>query len=63
MEWVSSSNNKELKQVLQATQEIGLHVSALHRENDLLKKQVSLEKSLRLKAEKDLSEFKPIKYI
>lgn len=63
MEWVSNSNNKDLKNVLKATQEIGLHVSALHRENDMLKKQLSLEKSLRLKAEKDLNEFKPIKYI
>ena len=63
MEWVSDSNNKDLKNVLKATQEIGLHVSALHRENEMLKKQVSLEKSLRLRAEKDLSEFKEVKYI
>ena len=63
MDWVGNSNNKDLKNVLKAAQEIGLHVSALHRENEMLKRQVSLEKSLRLRAEKDLSEFKEVKYI
>ena len=63
MEWNDKSKNNDLKNAMKAAQEIGLHVAGLHREVEMLKKQVALEKHLRLKAEKDLSHFKEIKYI
>ncbi len=58
IEWRDSSSNNDIKNVLKATNQIGLYVAALEQENAILKLKLSQERKLRLKVEKELNHFK-----
>ena len=58
IEWRDASGNKDIKNVLKATNEIGLYVAMLERENVTLRLKIAAERELRLKAEKELYHFK-----
>ena len=58
IEWRDASGNKDIKNVLKATNEIGLYVAMLERENVTLGLKIAAERELRLKAEKELYHFK-----
>jgi len=58
IEWRDASGNKDIKNVLKATNEIGLYVAQLERENEMQKLMINKERELRLKAEKELYHFK-----
>ena len=58
LEWRDASSNTDIKNVLKATNQIGVYVASLEQENAILELKISQERKLRLKAEKELNHFK-----